>query len=93
MENGKTGKREKAEEGELPVSCPKCGADMLECVQTKMFNKKKKTEAVVYECSDDHGCGEVAIVTKKIVNIRRAMRKRNTEISDWPDVKPRDLNF
>jgi len=93
MEKKKNGKKVKVEGGELPIRCPKCGSQMLECIQTKKYNKNRQTEATVYECIDDHRCGEVVIVTKKVVHIRRARRKTNVQFNDWPDVKPKDLRY
>lgn len=91
MEKKNTGKRIKMEEGGLPIPCPRCGTEMVKCPQTTEHSKNRQTEAVVYECSDEHRCKEVVIVTKKVVNIRKA--KRTKTLSTWPNVKSKDLKF
>ena len=45
MEKKKNGKKVKVEGGELPIRCPKCGSQMLECIQTKKYNKNRQTLA------------------------------------------------
>ena len=91
MGEKKTGKRIKMEEGFLPILCPKCGKEMLECPQTLAHDKNRQTEAVVYECSDNPRCEGLVIVTTKRVGIRKVKPTTDT-ISGWPPVKPKDLD-
>lgn len=82
------------EEGPFPIKCPRCGAEMSKCPQMKKHNKERKTEAVVYECSDYHRCKTTVIVTTKIVNIREAKRPDTTSaLPEWPEIRPKDLNY
>jgi len=82
------------DEGFLLINCPECGGETAECPQTKKHDKKRKTEAVVYQCRDNHRCKTTVIVTTKIMNIRKAKRTRTTgPLAKLPQIKPKDLEY